>query len=137
VRGEHFHAESSPRHNKAAFQRGADDAGEGRVKGEIVEKFETDADESEMASLEVIGATQRSAPCTPYGMPLAASVVLRPPSRKPSVCKSMIQTARLSPNLYVTSRMNKRKFWNAERTFRVDLPSLAFRSVVGAFIIMH
>ena len=100
MRGEHFHAESSPRHNKAAFQRGADDAGEGRVKGEIVEKFETDADESEMASLEVIGATQRSAPCTPYGMPLAASVVLRPPSRKPSVCKSMIQTARLSPEIH-------------------------------------
>ncbi len=97
MRGEHFHAESSPRHDKAAFQRGADDAGEGRVKWEIVEKFKTNADKSELASLEVIGAAQRRAPYEPYGMPFAASVVLRPPSRKPSVCKSMIQTARLSP----------------------------------------
>ena len=46
MRGEHFHAESSPRHNKAAFQRGADDAGEGRVKGEIVEKFKANANKT-------------------------------------------------------------------------------------------
>ncbi len=99
MRSKNFHAECATRHNEAALQRRADDAGEGRIKRKIVEKFKADANKAGFQMLECSGGEDRKTVVAPYGMPFAARVVFRPPSRKPSVCKSMIQTARLSPEI--------------------------------------
>ncbi len=46
MRSENFHAQCATRHDKAAFQRRAENAGEGGIKREIIEKFKADANKS-------------------------------------------------------------------------------------------